>query len=115
MQQQAEQWQSEGPVLSQGRLEVWVSGCGCALLQDYLAGGTKGGLWRPQRMPQENVAFYQWGYNQARAFCMPSALHPKHTLPFPCECGASLLSANPSSSPHFKGFPCAAVLRTCMR
>jgi hypothetical protein len=35
-----------------------------AALQDFLAGGTKGGMWRPQRIPTENVAMYQWGYNQ---------------------------------------------------
>ena len=39
-----------------------------APMQDYLAGGTKGGMWRPQRMPKDNIAFYQWGYNQACVF-----------------------------------------------
>lgn len=37
-----------------------------AWLQDHLAGGTKGGMWRPQRMPQETVGMYQWGYNQVQ-------------------------------------------------
>ncbi|KAK9909403.1 hypothetical protein WJX75_001741 [Coccomyxa subellipsoidea] len=31
---------------------------------DFMAGGTKGGIWRPQRAPTENVSMHQWGYNQ---------------------------------------------------
>ncbi|CAL8467968.1 g7506 [Coccomyxa elongata] len=31
---------------------------------DFMAGGTKGGIWRPQRVPTENVSMHQWGYNQ---------------------------------------------------
>ena len=54
-----------------------------ATLQDYLAGGTKGGMWRPQRMPKENVAFYQWGYNQACNHS-ESAVCPANACPRCC-------------------------------
>ena len=41
------------------------------LLQDFMAGGGKGGIWRAQRMPAEPWHFGQYGYNQV-------------LLPFPC-------------------------------
>ncbi len=43
-------------------------------LQDFMAGGTKGGIWRPQRVPTENVSMHQWGYNQVKAIGAPGSL-----------------------------------------
>ena len=44
--------------------------CTLHILQDFMAGGGKGGLWKAQRVPFEPWHMGQYGYNQVE---VPSA------------------------------------------
>lgn len=40
-----------------------MSGVLCGM-QDFMAGGGKGGIWKPQKVPKQPWQFGHYGYNQ---------------------------------------------------